>query len=230
MIKKIMLVIATVVFFMIFLVNFPSLAIAQEELEYIFRDKMVSEYSEEAYTSFEEKIRSLQGWLTEERMLERVKKDTTFILMYERILRWVETGQLKEPEPGEQEARELLQMNFDRFIDSSHNILEEVMITATLMEKLEVNRSLNQYQDFIWKVAGLPEVKNLLLVKETEILVEMGNTPSHSRKLLERPWEPTRIVESERIRVVLSKRSKDLIQKMQKILNSGMNLLYQSPK
>lgn len=212
MIRKITKVVVTIVFFMILLVDFSSLAIAQEELGRVFKDRMISKYGEEAYIKFEERISELRHWLTAEKMPERVRKDAAFIIMYERICRWVETGQLAGP--AVDEASEFLEMNFDRFIDSSEDILDQLMTTTVLMEKSEVHNYLEEYRGFLWEIANSPQVKNLLLEKETEILVEIGNTRSYSRKLLQEAQElrePTRIVKSETIRIVLSKYSKDRI-------------------
>lgn len=212
MTRKITKVVVTIACFMILLVNFSSLAIAQKELARVFRDKMISEYGEEAYIEFEERISELRQWLSVENIPERVKRDAAFIIMYERIQRWVEKEQLLGP--AVEEAREFLEINFDRFINSSEDILDQLMTTTVLMEKSEVHNYLEEYRGFLWELANSSEVKNLLLEKETEILVEIGNTPSYSRELLERAQElrePTRIIRSERITIVLSKYSKDRI-------------------
>jgi len=209
--KKITKVVATTVSVTILLLSLSSLAIAQEELRGVFRDNMVSRYGKEAYIEFEQRMDRLRRGLAEERMLERTKKDATFILMYARMWRWLREGYLQGP--AAEEAVEFLEENLDRFIDSSENILNQAMITAVLMEDSGVDDYLDEYLYFIWEIARSEEVKELLVEKETEILVQMGYVASDSRELLERPQEPIHIVKSETIRIVLSKYSKDRVEK-----------------
>jgi len=209
--KKITKVVATTASFVILLLTLSSLVIAEEELRQAFRDSMVSRYGKEVYIEFEQRMERLRRGLAEERMLERTKKDATFILMYGRIWRWFRDGYLQGPAAAE--AVEFLEENFDRFIDSSENILNQAMITAVLMEDSGVDDYLDEYLYFIWEIARSKEVKELLVEKETEILVQIGYVASDSRELLERPQEPIHIVKSETIRIVLSDYSKNRVEK-----------------